>query len=48
MLIHPRKGQLGVGLDSFKFPQAHRFDIDRQTAVLENYYDSLIGREVTA
>ena len=25
-----------------------RFDIDRQTAVLENYYDSLIGREVTA
>lgn len=24
-----------------------RFDIDRQTAVLENYYDSLIGREVT-
>jgi glycosyltransferase involved in cell wall biosynthesis len=22
--------------------------IDRQTAVLENYYDSLIGREVTA
>jgi len=25
-----------------------RFDIDRQTAVLEKYYDSLIGREVTA
>jgi colanic acid/amylovoran biosynthesis glycosyltransferase len=25
-----------------------RFDIDRQTAVLEDYYDSLIGREVTA
>jgi glycosyltransferase involved in cell wall biosynthesis len=25
-----------------------RFDIDQQTAVLENYYDSLIRREVTA